>query len=385
MAGRIGLKFRFMNVIMQLEVTRFQMLRAVELFTGAGGLALGAHLSGFRTDLFVEKDKWACDTLRDNSLNGLLEGLNHQIFEGDIKGCNWDALTDEIDEVAGGPPCQPFSLGGNHRGSSDKRDMFPEMIRAVSQLSLRSFVVENVKGLTRSTFANYYQHILLRLKYPNVDVSSSNGLFEALTNLQEHDLSFKESLSEQEYNVLPTLVNSADYGVPQKREGIYRGDLEKDLGVEWSFPQRTHSLIALLYDQYISKLYWERHNLPIPKTPDHIKTKLHKIISEYEANPLKPWQTVRDAIQGLGEPSKSVSEKSGHIFFKVVPKFIKDTLAAPLDMPAKTLKAGVHGVPGGENMLVNNDGTVRYFSIREAARIQTFPLIAIKRMAHGQR
>lgn len=85
--------------------------------------------------------------------------------------------------------------------------------------------------------------------------------------------------------------------------------------------------------------------------------------------------TVRDAISGLPTPAKSrTSEEPGlnHFFIPGAREYVGHS-GSPLDEPSKTLKAGVHGVPGGENMLAMENGTVRYFTIRESARLQSFP------------
>jgi DNA (cytosine-5)-methyltransferase 1 len=90
---------------------------------------------------------------------------------------------------------------------------------------------------------------------------------------------------------------------------------------------------------------------------------------------MKPWRTVRDVISDLPAPWQTrTSEEPGLTHFSIpgARTYIGHT-GSPLDEPAKTLKAGDHGVPGGENMLANPDGSVRYFTIRESARLQTFP------------
>lgn len=88
---------------------------------------------------------------------------------------------------------------------------------------------------------------------------------------------------------------------------------------------------------------------------------------------LLPWLTVRDALVGLPEPTMEASA----LFFDHVlqpgARVYPGHTGSFIDSPAKALKAGVHGVPGGENMLRRVDGSVRYFSVREAARLQTFP------------
>ena len=94
---------------------------------------------------------------------------------------------------------------------------------------------------------------------------------------------------------------------------------------------------------------------------------------------LLPWSTVRDALADLPPPySRSIKRnvKSNRVtahFAQPGAKAYKGHTGSPLDEPAKTLKAGVHGVPGGENMLRFHDGQVRYFTVRECARLQTFP------------
>jgi DNA (cytosine-5)-methyltransferase 1 len=94
-----------------------------------------------------------------------------------------------------------------------------------------------------------------------------------------------------------------------------------------------------------------------------------------ELFPLKtlPWRTVRDAIAGLPDAeSKAAASVPNHVFQPGARSYPGHT-GSPMDLPAKTLKAGDHGVPGGENMMVRDDGSVRYFTVRESARIQTFP------------
>ena len=85
-----------------------------------------------------------------------------------------------------------------------------------------------------------------------------------------------------------------------------------------------------------------------------------------------PWQTVRDALVGLTDPEKTEGDALSHRFQGGARVYPGHT-GSPLDQPAKTLKAGDHGVPGGENMMVREDGSVRYFTVRESARLQTFP------------
>lgn len=87
---------------------------------------------------------------------------------------------------------------------------------------------------------------------------------------------------------------------------------------------------------------------------------------------LLPWLTVRDALVGLPEPIMEASALFFDHVLQLGARVYSGHTGSFIDSPAKALKAGVHGVPGGENMLCRVDGSVRYFSVREAARLQTF-------------
>ena len=124
-------------------------MKSLEIFSGAGGLAKGLELAGFEHSAFVEFNPDACASLRRN--------FNpEKVFEGDIQDFDFHQLSG-IDVVAGGPPCQPFSLGGKHGANNDSRDMFPCAINAIETLMPKAFVFENVKGLLRESFASGFQ------------------------------------------------------------------------------------------------------------------------------------------------------------------------------------------------------------------------------------
>ena len=90
------------------------------------------------------------------------------LFEGDAREFDYGTINEDVMVVSGGPPCQPFSLGGKHRGNMDERDMFPEAVRAVRALRPKAFIFENVKGLLRQTFASYFEYIHLQLSHPDL-------------------------------------------------------------------------------------------------------------------------------------------------------------------------------------------------------------------------
>lgn len=351
-------------------------MKSVELFAGAGGLAMGASLAGFESLAVVEWDKWACDTIRENQKRGYPLVQDWPLWEGDVRSFDWSSIEEGIDLLAGGPPCQPFSMGGKHKAFGDKRDMFPATVEIVRGLKPKSFILENVKGLTRSSFTNYYQYILLQLEFPEVTRKHKESWSGHLRRLQEEKTSGALHEKGLTYNVVPTLVNAADYGVPQKRERVFMVGFRSDLGIEWSFPQPTHSLDALLYSQWVSGEYWDRHKLSKSKRPElprKLDGRIKKLSSSFIVQEEKAWRTVRDALMDIPDPKRKTAKEFNNHGFQGGAKIYKGHTGSPLDLPAKTLKAGDHGVPGGENMMVLDTGEVRYFSVRESARLQTFP------------
>lgn len=336
-------------------------MRSIELFAGAGGLGLGVAGAGFDHAAVVEWDRWACDTLKDNK--------PWPVTQGDVRLMSYDGLG-TIDLVSGGPPCQPFSLGGKHNAHLDHRDMFPEAIRAVRELQPRAFVFENVKGLTRATFQNYLSYVRLQLAHPEVTARPDEPWIDHLGRLERHETS--GSNSGLRYNVVLRLLNAANHGVPQRRERIFLVGFRSDLGVEWRFPDETHSSAALAWSLTHEDEYFDRHR--IGRTERRLlRDALPAIKGGKPAS--SPWLTVRDAFLGLPDPELDPKTARGFPDHRFIPgaRSYPGHTGSPLDAPAKTLKAGVHGVPGGENMLRRPDGSIRYFSVREAARLQTFP------------
>lgn len=349
-------------------------MRSVELFAGAGGLALGGELAGFKPELVVEWDRWACDTIRENKASGYPLVNDWQVHEGDVRAVDWSAVEGPITVVTGGPPCQPFSMGGKARAADDRRDMFPAAIEVIRNLRPDAFILENVRGLTRPAFANYFNYIQLQLRHPEMASLPGESWVDHYERLQaEHTTASSTELS---YKVVPTLVNAADYGVPQQRHRVFIVGFRSDLDAEWSFPKATHSQDALLYDQWVTGDYWKRHRVPKSKRAPMNPRLAGRVEALRAADPgelLKPWRTVRDAISDLPAPRLSGSKDHLNHVLQPGARSYPGHTGSPIDWPAKALKAGGHGVPGGENMLLNPDGSVRYFSIRESARLQTFP------------
>ncbi len=349
---------------------------SIELFAGAGGLAMGVALAGFRSLAVIERNRWACDTIKENQKRGYPVVADWPLWEGDVRTVDWSSIPEGIDLLAGGPPCQPFSMGGKHQAYDDQRDMFPATIEVVRMLRPKSFIIENVKGLTRSSFANYYQYLLLQLEFPEVPRRTDEHWLAHFSRLQAEKTSGALHVSGLTYNVVPTLVNAADYGVPQKRERIFLVGFRADLGIEWSFPHPTHDLNALLYSQWVTGEYWDRHGITTnrrPKMPKTWAAKVRKLAANSICCDQQPWRTVRDSLIDLPDPREQNAHRFLNHTFQDGAKVYPGHTGSPLDLPAKTLKAGDHGVPGGENMMVLDNGTVRYFSVRESARLQTFP------------
>jgi DNA (cytosine-5)-methyltransferase 1 len=107
-------------------------MKSIELFAGAGGLGIGLHKAGFTPLRVVEWDNYCCDTIRENQDRGNDEVGDWPLIEGDVRHQDFRSLEGKLDLVSGGPPCQPFSLGGKHRAHKDARDMFPEAMSGIS-------------------------------------------------------------------------------------------------------------------------------------------------------------------------------------------------------------------------------------------------------------
>lgn len=177
---------------------RRKTLQSLDLFTGAGGLTLGLDEAGFRPVLAIECYPDACATFnavfpRVPIEPKPVEEFDFRRFEG-------------IDLVAGGPPCQPFSSGGKGLAAKDERDMIPQFIRAVEEARPRAFLMENVSALFGSTHEAYLARTM-------------------------------RCLSALGYELSTTVLNAAEYGVPQKRR---RGFIVGLRNRHFRFPAPTH-------------------------------------------------------------------------------------------------------------------------------------------------
>ncbi len=349
-------------------------LNSVELFSGAGGLALGMAKSGFSHKLLVEFNRDAVDTLVMNHDKRQAQIKYWNIKHDDVKNISFEKYKNDLSVVAGGPPCQPFSIGGKHQAFNDNRDMFPQAVRAVRESVPESFIFENVKGLLRKNLGSYFEYIILQLTYPNVTLHDAETWEDHCSRLKK--INTKGSYKGLKYHVKFRLLNSADYGVPQRRERVFIVGFRSDLKIQWRFPEATHSQDALLWDQWVTGKYWQRLHISetdrplLQESAVKISSRLQKKYGLFRPEK-KSWVTVREAIHDLAAPG--TENKFDNHVFKAGAKSYPGHTGSPIDEPSKTLKAGDHGVPGGENMIRFNDGSIRYFTVREAARIQTFP------------
>jgi len=131
-------------------------MRSIEICAGAGGQALGLEQAGFHHVALIEIDEYACATIRKNR-------PYWNVIEGDVKSFSASNYYN-IDLLAGGVPCPPFSVAGKQLGHEDERDLFPEALRLVKECNPKAVMLENVRGLFDPKFYTYREEIKKKLK-----------------------------------------------------------------------------------------------------------------------------------------------------------------------------------------------------------------------------
>lgn len=345
-------------------------MRSVELFTGCGCLALGTARAGFEHVYLAEMDGPSIRTLTENRNNKLQDVRDWNFEQRDVRDVDWHVVAgrERVDLVAGGPPCQPFSIGGRHAGPDDPRDMWSEAIRAVRDLRPRAFFFENVKGLMRESLAEYVRMLRMELSNPHVVRQEGERDWEYMLRLYAAE-------NDPEYDVEIVRVNAADFGAAQQRDRVVVLGIHRDEGAKLRPPEGAFNEARLLWDQWVAGTYWRRHEMSKPDI-EAVAAKREKGQADkwrrHGKRPNgKPWRTCRDAFADLGDPRENTGILN-HDYQPGAREYVGHT-GSRLDRPAKALKAGVHGVPGGENMMRLDDGSVRYFTVREAARLQGLP------------
>jgi DNA (cytosine-5)-methyltransferase 1 len=173
-------------------------IRGIELFAGAGGLALGLEQAGIEGELFVEMNHDACETLRANR-------PSWNVIEGDVHDVSFASYAGRIDIVSGGAPCQAFSMAGKRLGFGDTRGtLFAEFARCVKEVGPKMFLFENVKGLLNHDHGNTYRTIL-------------------------------HEFEELGYKVQSKVLDASWHGVGQKRERLILIGTRDDLAGSVSF------------------------------------------------------------------------------------------------------------------------------------------------------
>ena len=153
-------------------------MRGAELFAGCGGLALGMSRAGVEHSLMAEFDADAVATVHHNRRLGIDHVSSWPMELTDVRDIVWKNLRGTLDLISGGPPCQPFGIGGKKQGHEDARDMWPEAVRAVRESEPHAFLFENVRNLAGPRFQPYLEWIIQFLSYQH-DTQRSGEDFDA--------------------------------------------------------------------------------------------------------------------------------------------------------------------------------------------------------------
>ncbi len=288
--------------------------RAVDLFAGAGGLTLGLTMAGWDVIAAIEIDKSAANTHKlnfpDTQILHDIRDVDFQMFRG-------------IDLIAGGPPCQPFSVAGKQLASADPRDMVPQFIRAVREAEPKAFIMENVPGL----------------------LTVRNALYTRQAVTQLEDLGYRVDLKK---------LNASEYGVPQGRERVFFIGVRRNR--RFTFPHPSHGPAGLL------PIVTARQALI--NVPD---CEPNRAIVTYAKNPVlrpSPWAGMLVNGQGrpinLDQPSQTIPATAGGNRTHIV------------DIEGILFEYHRYLMGGGTPRIGRVEG-VRRLNLRESARLQSFP------------
>jgi DNA (cytosine-5)-methyltransferase 1 len=290
----------------------------VELFAGAGGLAIGLENAGLKCVALNEIDKYACQTLRTNR-------PNWNVLEGDIKNFIFSTFKNKVDIVTGGFPCQAFSYAGKKLGLSDARGtLFYEFARVVQEINPAICLGENVRGL----------------------LSHENGkTLQGMISV----------LDEIGYRVVPVqILKAINYRVPQKRERLILIGIRKDIDLNFEYP-KPHNKIFTLKDALMKG---ELFNSDVPKSDG----------AKYPKNKKKVLDLVPPKGYWRDLPLDIQKEYMGGSFYLGGGK---TGMARRIgwDEPSLTLTCS----PAQKQTERCHPDETRPFTVREYARIQTFP------------
>ncbi len=291
-------------------------MRVISLFSGAGGLDLGFEQAGFTIAMANEYDKTIWATYKKNHVAPLIQG--------DIRNITDKDFPDDIDGIIGGPPCQSWSEAGSLRGINDSRgQLFYDYIRILQKKQPKFFLAENVSGMLANRHSEAVKNII--------------NLFE-----------------KSGYNVSITLVNAADYGVPQDRKRVFYIGFRKDLNIKFEFPKPTTPNIEQKLT--MKNVIWDLKDSAVPALPKN-KTngKLEILNHEYYIGSYSTIFMSRNRVRAWDEQGFTV-QASGR--------------QCQLHPQAPKMKFISHNkrvfVPGKEDLY-------RRLTVRECARLQGFP------------
>lgn len=290
----------------------------LELFAGAGGLALGLEKSGMKCVALNEIDKFACQTLRENR-------PNWNVLEGDVKEFDFSGYYNKVDVVTGGFPCQAFSYAGKKLGLADARGtLFYEFARVVKQTNPPICIGENVRGL----------------------LSHDNGrTLQGMVSI----------LNEIGYNVMPVqILKAVNFKVPQKRERLILVGVRKDITTKYEYPQPYKRIYTLRDALKKGELY----DCDVPKSDGAKYPKRKKEVLDL-IPPKGYWRDLPIELQKeflggsyyLGGGKTGMARRIGW------------------DEPCLTLTCS----PAQKQTERCHPDETRPFTVREYARIQTFP------------
>lgn len=289
-------------------------MNIVSLFSGAGGLDLGFSNAGFNIIWANEFDKEIWETYQKNHKDTFLDTRSiTEIKDDEVPDC---------DGIIGGPPCQSWSEAGALRGINDKRgQLFFDFIRILKAKQPLFFLAENVSGM----LANRHSQALANIK--KMFLNAGIG-----------------------YNLSFQLLNAKDYNVPQDRKRIFFIGIRKDLGFKFIFPEPLNSKLTLLdsiYDLKDNAVPAEDKNYASKKTiiPNH----------EYMNGGFSPIFMSRNRVRGWNNQSFTI--QAGGRQAPIHPQ------APPMKLVEKDVRKFVEG----------KEHLYRRLSVRECARIQTFP------------
>lgn len=304
----------------EMQTKPLRDFTSVELFAGAGGLALGMEKAGFKHVLLNELETKACKTL-------LLNRPDWNVVEGDVRNIDFTPLKGKVDFVSGGFPCQAFSYAGKGGGFSDTRGtLFFELARAVKEIQPKVFMGENVKGLT----------------------SHDNG--QTIETI-------KNTIAELGYTLVePRVLKAIMYQVPQKRERLILIAIRNDIAdrVQFHWPSPYERVMTLRDAFYKSVIY----NSDVPDSEG----------AKYPSNKQKVLELVPQGGDWRDLPEDIAREYMGGSYLLDGGK-TGMARRLSLDEPSLTLTCS----PCQKQTERCHPLETRPLSVREYARIQTFP------------